>query len=143
MSNDESPDRFANGILPEVDHATDLAMAPVIHPSTGPAPEALTGSDLVVGTGDMAEPGGTVVVNYIGALFESGETFDSSWGRGAATFSLSGVIPGFADGIAGMRVGGRRVLVIPPAMGYGAAGVPGAIPGGATLVFAIDLVGLA
>ena len=84
--------------------------------------------------------GATVNVQYVGANFADGQDFDSSWQRGQpATFSLAQVIPGFAQGIAGMQVGGRRELVIPPALGYGSAGA-GPVGPNETLVFVIDLL---
>jgi peptidylprolyl isomerase len=137
-----SLDQFAAGPVPEVDHATDLSMAPVIHAGTAAGPDKLIGADLVVGTGEVATTAATVRIQYVGALYSNGETFDSSWGRGAATFPLSQVIAGFSQGIVGMRIGGRRELVIPSDLGYGAAGAPPVIPGGATLVFVIDLLGI-
>jgi FKBP-type peptidyl-prolyl cis-trans isomerase len=135
-----SPDQFAAGPVPDVDHATDLSTAPVIHAGATPEPGGLVGADLVTGTGATATPGATVRIHYVGALYRGAEVFDSSWGRGPATFGLNQVIPGFSQGIVGMRTGGRRVLVIPSALGYGAAGAPPVIPGDATLVFVIDLL---
>jgi peptidylprolyl isomerase len=137
-----SPDQFASGPVPDVDHGTDLSAPPVIHPGTAPEPTDLVGADLVVGTGDVATLRATVQIHYVGALYVNGEVLDSSWEGGAATFPLDQVIPGFSRGIAGMRVGGRRELVIPSELGYGAAGAPPVIPGHATLVFVIDLLGV-
>ncbi|HUO47363.1 MAG TPA: FKBP-type peptidyl-prolyl cis-trans isomerase, partial [Acidimicrobiales bacterium] len=77
---------------------------------------------------------------YVGANYADGKVFDSSWSRGqAATFPLNGVIPGFAQGIVGMKVGGRRVIVIPSSLGYGAAGSPPAVAPNENLVFVVDL----
>jgi peptidylprolyl isomerase len=135
-----SNDRFSSGPLPDVDYATDMNRAPVIHPGTEAAPTGLVGADLVVGDGEEAAVTATVRIQYVGALYSDGEVFDSSWGRGSATFPLNQVIPGFSQGIAGMRVGGRRELVIPSDLGYGERGAPPVIPGGATLVFVIDLL---
>jgi peptidylprolyl isomerase len=135
-----SPDQFVAGPVPEVDHATDLNRAPVIHAGVAPAPTELTGTDLVIGDGAVASSSVTVRIQYVGALYSTGETFDSSWGRGSATFPLGQVIAGFSQGIAGMRIGGRRELVIPSNLGYGPAGMPPVIPGDATLVFVIDLL---
>ncbi len=96
----------------------------------------------MVGTGAAASAQSTVSVQYVGALWTTGEEFDSSWKRGQAVdFPLSGVIPGFQQGIVGMKIGGRREIVIPPNLGYGAS-AQGPIPGGSTLVFVVDLVGL-
>jgi peptidylprolyl isomerase len=135
-------DLFSPGPVPEVDHGTDLSMAPVVHASTAAEPHNLVGADLVVGDGDMATSAATVRIHYVGALFGTGTIFDSSWGRGPASFGLHQVILGFSQGIVGMRIGGRRELVIPSSLGYGAAGAPPLIPAHATLVFVIDLLGI-
>lgn len=108
----------------------------------GPAPTELVITDIVVGEGPEAVPGGQVEVHYVGVDFETGEQFDASWDRGATiTFPLNGLIAGWQEGIPGMRVGGRRQLVIPPEMAYGPAG-SGHRLGGRTLVFVIDLLGV-
>jgi len=105
----------------------------------GPAPETLVISDIVVGDGPQAQPGDQVTVHYVGVDFETGEQFDASWDRGEAiSFPLNGLIAGWQEGIPGMKVGGRRQLVIPPALAYGEQG--GHRLAGRTLVFVIDLV---
>ncbi len=107
----------------------------------GPAAGELWVTDLEEGTGDEAPAHSTVTIHYVGVDFESGEEFDSSWGRGApATFPLDHLIRGWQEGIPGMKVGGRRRLVIPPELAYGPAG--GHRLGGRTLVFVIDLLGV-
>lgn len=114
---------------------------PKIAAGAGTPPTQLTGKDLVMGSGTTAGAEATVTVQYVGALWSDGKVFDASWtDQGAASFALSGVIAGFKDAIIGMKVGGRREIVIPPAMGYGAAGQPPTIPANATLVFVIDLL---
>ena len=81
----------------------------------GPAPTELLITDLVVGDGDQAVPGAQVTVHYVGVDFATGEQFDASWDRGESiTFPLAGLIAGWQEGIPGMKVGGRRQLVIPP-----------------------------
>jgi peptidylprolyl isomerase len=135
-------DLFSPGPVPEVDHGTDLSMAPVVHAGTAPEHNGLVGADLVVGDGEMATSTATVRIHYVGALFANGKVFDSSWGRGPTSFGLHQVIPGFSQGIVGMRIGGRREIVIPASLGYGAAGAPPVIPPHATLVFVIDLLGI-
>lgn len=106
----------------------------------GEAPADLQITDLTVGDGDEATPGATVLVHYVGVEFESGEEFDASWNRGAPIeFPLQGLIKGWQDGIPGMRVGGRRQLVVPPAQAYGPAG-GGHRLSGKTLIFVIDLL---
>lgn len=108
----------------------------------GPAPTELAITDLTVGDGAEAVPGGHVEVHYVGVDFETGEEFDSSWNRGESiTFPLQGLIKGWQEGIPGMRVGGRRQLVCPPALAYGPAG-GGHRLSGRTLVFVIDLLGV-
>jgi hypothetical protein len=133
---------FVSGAVPPVSGATDLKKEPHIGTTTAPKPARLTGKDLVVGTGAIAGPADTVKVQYVGALYPSGKVFDASWtDSGPATFSLDQVVAGFKDGIIGMRIGGRREIVIPPSLGYGAS-VQGPIPANSTLTFVIDLLAL-
>jgi len=107
----------------------------------GPEPTELVIIDLIEGTGDEAQPGATVDVHYLGVDFESGEEFDSSWSRGQSiNFPLGSLIAGWQQGIPGMKVGGRRQLICPPALAYGAAG-GGHRLSGRTLTFVIDLLG--
>ena len=132
---------FASGPVPAVSGGTVLSKEPKVAVGGANPPSVLTGKDLVVGTGTQAGANATVQVQYVGALYSTGKVFDASWtDSGPATFPLSQVIPGFKDAILGMKVGGRREIVIPPAEGYGAAGSPPAIPPNATLVFVIDLL---
>jgi peptidylprolyl isomerase len=106
----------------------------------GEAPTELVITDIVVGDGAEALPGGQVEVHYLGVEFETGEEFDSSWNRGESIeFPLRGLIQGWQDGIPGMKVGGRRQLTIPPHLAYGPAG-GGHRLSGKTLVFVIDLL---
>jgi len=113
---------------------------PEIEPTMGDAPTDLVITDVEVGDGAEATPGATVDVHYVGVDFETGEEFDSSWGRGESIqFPLNGLIRGWQEGIPGMKVGGRRQLVTPPVYAYGAAG-GGHRLSGRTLVFVIDLL---
>jgi peptidylprolyl isomerase len=108
----------------------------------GPEPTELVIRDIEIGTGAEATPGATVDVHYLGVDFESGEEFDSSWGRGQSiSFPLSGLIKGWQEGIPGMKVGGRRELICPPHLAYGPAG-GGHRLSGRTLTFVIDLLGV-
>lgn len=117
-----------------------MSSKPEIEFIDGPAPDELVITDLVVGEGAEAAPGDKVEVHYVGVDFETLEQFDASWDRGASiTFPLAGLIAGWQEGIPGMRVGGRRQLVIPPALAYGEAG-GGHRLSGRTLVFVIDLL---
>lgn len=107
----------------------------------GPAPTELVITDIIIGEGPEATPGAQVEVHYVGVDFESGEQFDASWDRGESiNFPLQGLIAGWQEGIPGMKVGGRRQLVIPPSLAYGDSG--GHRLSGRTLVFIIDLLGV-
>ena len=100
-----------------------MTTKPEIEFPDGPAPTELVIKDLVVGDGAEAVPGGTVEVHYVGVEYDTGEEFDSSWNRGESIeFPLRGLIQGWQDGIPGMKVGGRRQLIIPPEQAYGPAG---------------------
>jgi peptidylprolyl isomerase len=116
---------------------------PMIDMPEGNAPEDLVTRDLSPGDGTEAKDGDTVHVHYVGVSFSTGEQFDASWDRGN-TFSFTlgegRVIKGWDQGVAGMKVGGRRELVIPPALAYGDRGAPPVIAPGETLIFVVDLV---
>ena len=116
----------------------------VVIPS-GPPPKSLVIKDLIKGTGPVATAGSTVTVQYVGELYKNGKQFDASWNDGAGnpvSLPLSSVIKGWQQGIPGMRVGGRRELIIPSDLAYGAAGSPPKIPPNSALVFVIDLHGV-
>lgn len=115
-----------------------------VPPGEAPPTELVT-EDLDVGDGPEATAGSTVEVHYVGVSWSTRKQFDASWDRGETfSFRLGGgqVIRGWDDGVAGMRVGGRRRLVIPPALGYGKRGAGGVIGPNETLVFVVDLVGV-
>ena len=118
---------------------------PVVTIPEGDAPTDLVIEDLTVGDGAEATTGQTVDVHYVGVAWSTGAQFDASWDRGG-TFDFplgkGHVIQGWDQGVQGMKVGGRRRLTIPPTMGYGSRGAGGAIKGGETLVFVIDLLGV-
>jgi peptidylprolyl isomerase len=119
---------------------------PHVYVPPGEAPPAdLVVEDVEIGTGDQATSGQTVDVHYVGVAWSTRKQFDASWDRGS-TFSFQlgegRVIKGWDDGVAGMRVGGRRKLTIPPRLGYGKQGAGGAIGPNETLVFVVDLLGV-
>jgi len=120
-----------------------VATKPSVDIPAGAPPAELVREDLVVGTGTEATRGKTVEVHYVGVAWSTKKQFDASWDRGETfDFPLGAgrVIRGWDEGVAGMRVGGRRRLTIPPAMGYGARGAGGAIGPNETLVFVVDLL---
>ena len=109
----------------------------------GTPPADLEITDITTGDGDEAVSGQRVRVHYVGVAFSTGEEFDASWNRGdPLEFQLGAgqVIAGWDRGVAGLRVGGRRQLVIPPHLGYGDRGAGGAIKPGETLIFVVDLL---
>jgi FKBP-type peptidyl-prolyl cis-trans isomerase len=113
-----------------------------VTPDNPTPPADLVVKDLTVGKGPAAKKGDTVSVQYVGSLYHNNVVFDNSWDKGQPfSFPLGGgqVIPGWDKGVVGMKVGGRRELVIPPADGYGAQGSPPTIPANSTLVFVVDL----
>lgn len=124
----------------------DLDSKPHVYVPPGEAPPAdLVLEDLVVGDGPEATPGQVVNVHYVGVAWSTRQQFDASWDRDDVfSFSLGAgqVITGWDEGVAGMRVGGRRRITIPPHKGYGSQGAGGVIKGGETLVFIVDLLGV-
>ncbi|GAB3266285.1 FKBP-type peptidyl-prolyl cis-trans isomerase [Alteromonas gracilis] len=109
----------------------------------GPPPTELEVTDLVVGDGAEAAAGSTVRVHYVGVAHSTGEEFDASYNRGTPLefrLGIGQVISGWDTGVQGMKVGGRRRLVIPPHLAYGDRGAGGVIKPGETLIFVCDLV---
>jgi peptidylprolyl isomerase len=118
---------------------------PEIPKPTGIPPRKLVKQDIVKGKGPAAKAGSTVTVNYVGVNFSNGVEFDSSWDSGQAfpvQLGAGMVIEGWDKGLIGIRKGGRRMLTIPPEMGYGAEGYPPDIPPNETLVFVVDAVSI-
>lgn len=123
------------------DSSKEKTKPKVTVPKGGP-PKQLVTKDLEVGTGPAAKAGDEVTAHYVGVGYDSKEEFDASWDRGEPiTFPLGAgaVIPGWDQGIEGMKVGGRRELVIPPSLAYGPAGSPPVIGPNETLIFVVDL----
>ena len=123
--------------------ATPEPTKPEVQVPRGRPPKRLVKRDLRVGDGPTAEPGRTVTVHYVGVSMLNGRQFDASWDRGEPfQFELGAarVIPGWEVGVVGMKVGGRRQLVIPPRQAYGDVGSPPTIGPNETLVFVIDLL---
>jgi peptidylprolyl isomerase len=121
----------------------DLKTKPEIPQLAGPPPAELQTADVVVGDGKEAKKGDTVAMQYVGVSWSTNQEFDASWGKGEPfefTLGEGGVIAGWDQGIPGMKEGGRRLLVIPPDLGYGAQGSGAAIGPNETLVFVVDLV---
>ncbi len=143
---DPNPTLFAMATDPSTDPSTDIAQANALGGDLGLAkaritPSGLSITDLVVGDGPEAVKGEVVSVNYRGTL-ANGKEFDSSYGRGPFSFPLGAgrVIQGWDEGVAGMKVGGKRKLVIPPDLAYGERGAGGVIPANATLTFEVELL---
>jgi peptidylprolyl isomerase len=119
---------------------TDLTKKPTIAKGSGPAPKTLVVQDIVTGSGPGAKRGDQLTMQYVGALYDTGQEFDASWDRGQPfplQLGVQPVIEGWQRGLIGMKKGGRRQLIIPPSLGYGAQG-QGPIPPNATLVFIVD-----
>jgi peptidylprolyl isomerase len=122
-----------------------LSTEPKVTPPSGAAPTKLVTKELIAGTGAEAKAGDTVTVNYVGVLYKGGKEFDASWKRNepfSFTLGKGQVIKGWDQGIPGMKVGGRRELIIPSALAYGATGSPPTIPANAPLVFVVDMLGV-
>lgn len=132
----QAVDAIARGI------SHKLSQRPKIPTPAGDPPSELVVKDVVRGTGKPVKAGQKVSVQYVGVSWSNGQEFDASWNRGQAySFRVPGqVIEGWNEGIIGMRTGGRRLLVIPPAKGYGAQGTPdGSIAPDESLAFVLDL----
>ena len=123
----------------------DLSQKPVVEIPDGPPPTELVIEDIVLGEGVEAQSGTSPSMQYVGVAWSNKQQFDASWDRGQPfSFRLGAgqVIKGWDQGVAGMKVGGRRRLTIPADLGYGARGAGGAIGPGETLVFVVDLLGV-
>jgi peptidylprolyl isomerase len=128
-------------VLPKV--TANTGEAPTITKPSGEAPKTLVSEDIIVGTGTEAKADSTLTVHYTLMSWSTGKIAESSWSSGSpATFPLQNLIPGWIQGIPGMKVGGRRLLVIPPDLGYGSSG-SGPIAPNETLIFVIDVLAVA
>lgn len=125
-------------VMPKV--SGSLSSKPKISDASGEPPAELVEKNIKDGSGKAAKDGDEVTVNYVGHNWSNNEEFDSSWGKDPFKFKLGAgmVIQGWDQGVAGMKVGGRRLLVIPPDLGYGEQ-AQGAIPANETLIFVVDL----
>jgi FKBP-type peptidyl-prolyl cis-trans isomerase len=115
--------------------------APTISKPSGTPPAELTTKDVIVGTGAEVLPTSTLTVHYTLMAWSTGKIIESSWSGQPATFPLAGVVEGWQKGLPGAQVGGRRLLILPPSMGYGAAG-SGPIGPNETLIFSVDIIGV-
>ncbi len=113
--------------------------APAVPVTVGPPPTTLVTKDLTVGTGPAVTAAANITVDYIGVACSTGKVFDASYGQSPATFALDGVIPGWSQGIPGMKVGGTRLLGIPASLAYGSQGSPPAIAPDEALWFVVQL----
>jgi peptidylprolyl isomerase len=116
-----------------------FGIEPTFNKPTGAAPTSPLAGDVITGAGELVQQSDTVTVQYVLMVWDSGNIVESSWKTGPATFPLNRVIQGWAQGIPGMRVGGRRILVLPPNWAYG-PNATGPIPANSTLIFVVDLL---
>jgi peptidylprolyl isomerase len=135
---DESSESSGKTKMPKVSGAVDEK--PELSDASGDPPTKLIEKDLKTGSGKAAKDGDKVSVDYVGHNWSNNEEFDTSWGKSAFEFTLGEgqVIKGWDQGVVGMKEGGRRLLIIPPDLGYGAQG-QGSIPANETLIFVVDL----
>ncbi|HET6571389.1 MAG TPA: FKBP-type peptidyl-prolyl cis-trans isomerase [Solirubrobacterales bacterium] len=133
----------ASGETTAAESAGGEKTKPKVTVPKGAPPKKLEIEEIEAGSGAEAKSGDEVTVQYVGVGFKTGEEFDSSWSRNepfSFTLGAGEVIPGWDQGVEGMKVGGRRELIIPPELAYGEAGAPPAIGPNETLVFVIDLL---
>lgn len=137
-----APSDAPNNAPVSVEVSGDSGTQPVVVITPGAPVTQLEVTDVIVGSGDAVPAGATVTAHYVGYGAATGQMFDASWVRGEpATFPLANVILGWQEGLVGMQVGGRRLLVIPAELGYGDKPPPNSgIEAGETLIFVVDLV---
>jgi peptidylprolyl isomerase len=138
-----APAAPAPGTVDSASISKDLSAKPIVAKPEGAPPAELQKTDIVKGKGHAAEPGDTVAVQYVGNSWSTGVQFDASWDRGGKPFEFplgaGQVIPGWDQGVAGMKPGGRRLLVIPPDLAYGEQSPSPDIGPNETLIFVVDL----
>ena len=137
MNSSDTP--VTTGSLPTV--SANAGEVPTVSAPTGTPPAELTTKDIIVGTGAEVLPTSTLTVHYYLMAWSTGKVIESSWVGQPATFPLAQVVEGWQKGLPGAKVGGRRLLVLPPSMGYGAAGA-GPIGPNETLIFVVDILGV-
>jgi peptidylprolyl isomerase len=137
MNSSDTP--ASTGSLPTV--TANAGEVPQVSKPTGTPPAELTTKDIIVGTGAEVLPTSTLTVHYYLMTWSDGKVIESSWAGQPATFPLAQVVEGWQKGLPGAKVGGRRLLVLPPDMGYGAAGA-GPIGPNETLIFVVDILGV-
>jgi peptidylprolyl isomerase len=139
----EEPAEEPAGEIDPAKISEDLSEKPAVDKPSGSPPAELVTKDIVQGKGKAAKAGDVVAMQYVGNSWSTGEQFDASWDRGAQPFEFplgaGQVIPGWDQGIQGMKEGGRRLLIIPPDMAYGPQGSPPVIGPNETLIFVVDL----
>ena len=136
----ETPATSGATVMPTV--SGEQGKAPTLTAPSGTPPTTLVTKDIYVGTGAAATAASTLTVQYTLMAWSTGQVVETSWTSQAATFPLSGVITGWQKGIPGMKVGGRRLLVIPPADGYGSTGAGSSIQPNETLIFVVDVLAI-
>ena len=142
-SDSSSSESTASGETTAAEASGGEKTKPKVTVPKGAPPKKLEIEEIEAGSGAEAKSGDEVTVQYVGVSYKNGKEFDSSWSRNEPfSFNLGAgeVIPGWDQGVEGMKVGGRRELIIPPSLAYGEAGAPPAIAPNETLVFVIDLL---
>jgi peptidylprolyl isomerase len=139
----------ATAKVPSTPSSGPLSTEPTTTASSAAAPKTLVTKDIVTGTGTAAAAGDELTVNYVGAVYKTGKVFDASWSHGGPKgqpiqfqLGVGAVIQGWDQGLVGMRVGGRRELIIPASLAYGAATTGSPVPPNTPLIFIVDLLGV-
>ena len=139
MNSSDTSAQGSSAALPTV--SANTGEVPTVSAPTGTPPAELTTQDIIVGSGAEVLPTSTLTVHYYLMAWSTGKVIESSWVGAPATFPLAQVVEGWQKGLPGAKVGGRRLLVLPPSMGYGAAGA-GPIGPNETLIFVVDIIGV-